>query len=59
MRIPYKSIDTRPAKAGSTLRINLYRSQGAKPQHVAIAWQPTHKATFHAPETFGTVELVK
>ena len=58
MRIPYKSIDTRPAAAGNKLRINLYRSQGPKSQHVAIAWQPTHKATFHAPEAFGTLELV-
>ena len=57
MRIPYKSIDTRPAAPGNTLRINLYRSQGPKAQHAAIAWQPTHKATFHAPEAFGTLEL--
>ncbi len=59
MRIPYKAIDTRPAAPGNTLRINLYRSQGPPGQHAAIAWQPTHKATFHAPEAFGTLELVK
>jgi hypothetical protein len=59
MRIPYKAIDTRPAQAGNKLRLNLYRSQGPKGQHAAIAWQPTHKPTFHAPEAFGTLELVK
>ena len=58
MKIPYKAIDTRPAQAGNTLRLNLYRSQGPKTQHAAIAWQPTHKATFHAPEAFGLLELV-
>ncbi|HEY7304996.1 MAG TPA: carbohydrate-binding family 9-like protein [Bryobacteraceae bacterium] len=59
MRIPYKAIDTRSAQAGNTLRLNLYRSQGPKAQHAAIAWQPTHKPTFHAPEAFGTLKLVK
>jgi hypothetical protein len=58
MRIPYNAIDTRPAQAGNTLRLNLYRSQGPKAQHAAIAWQPTHKPSFHVPETFGTLELV-
>src|ERR1700739_2958168 len=28
MRIPYAAIDTRPAAAGNTLRINLFRCQG-------------------------------
>ena len=59
MRIPYKAIDTWSAQAGNTLRLNLYRSQGPKAQHAAIAWQPTHKASFHVPEAFGTLELVK
>lgn len=59
MRIPYHSIDTRPPAAGNKLRINLYRSQGPPEQHVAIAWQPTHKATFHSPDAFGILELVK
>lgn len=59
MRIPYQAIDTRPALAGNTLRLNLYRSQGPKTQHAAIAWQPTHKPSFHVPEAFGTLELVK
>jgi hypothetical protein len=57
MRIPYTSIDPRPAAAGNTLRINLYRSQGAA--HQGIAWQPTGKNTFHAPEAFGTLRLVE
>ena len=56
MRIPYKSIDARPAAAGNALRMNLYRSQGSS--HQPIAWQPTGKETFHAPEAFGTLLLV-
>lgn len=59
MKIPYNAIDTRPAQPGNTLRLNLYRSQGPKMQHAAIAWQPTHKPSFHVPEAFGTLELVK
>src|SRR5579871_2425547 len=30
MRIPYRSLDSRPAAAGNTLRINFFRSQGPK-----------------------------
>ena len=56
MRIPYTAIDARPAADGNTLRMNLFRSQG--PGHQGIAWQPTGKETFHAPEAFGTLRLV-
>jgi hypothetical protein len=56
MRIPYRAIDSRDAKPDNELRINFYRSQG--PDHRAITWQPTHKSTFHAPESFGTLTLI-
>jgi hypothetical protein len=58
MRIPYAAIDSRPAAAGNTLRINFFRSQGARPNHKAIVWQPTHRPSFHVPEVFGTLKLV-
>ena len=57
MRIPYTAIDTRPAAAGNTLRMNLYRSQG--PRHQLIAWQPTGTETFHSPEVFGILLLTE
>ncbi|MEO8660147.1 MAG: carbohydrate-binding family 9-like protein [Bryobacteraceae bacterium] len=56
MRIPYQSVDARPAAAGNTLRMNLYRSQG--PHHQAVAWQPPARKTFHTPEAFGILRLV-
>lgn len=59
MRIPYSSIDDRPAVADNILRINFYRSQGPKSNCKEIAWQPTYKETFHVPEAFGTLRLVK
>ena len=58
MRIPYAAVDTRAAAAGNTLRVNFFRSQGARPNHKAIVWQPTHRPTFHVPEVFGTLRLV-
>ena len=58
MRIPYAAVDTRTAAAGNTLRVNFFRSQGARPNHKAIVWQPTHRPTFHVPEVFGTLRLV-
>jgi hypothetical protein len=56
MRIPYRAVDSRAAAPGNELRINFYRGQGAN--HQLIAWQPTHKPTFHAPEAFGTLKLL-
>jgi hypothetical protein len=58
MRIPYAAVDERPASAGNTFRINLFRSQGARPNHQSIVWQPTHRPSFHVPEVFGKLELV-
>jgi hypothetical protein len=58
MRIPYASVDARPAAAGNVLRVNFFRSQGAGPNHRSIAWQPPGQRTFHVPEAFGTLKLV-
>jgi hypothetical protein len=59
MRIPYGAVDSRPAAVGNTLRINFFRSQGARPNHKQIVWQPTHRPSFHVPEVFGTIKLVE
>jgi hypothetical protein len=59
MRIPYSAIDSRPAAAGNVLRINLFRSQGPASGRHNIAWQPPMSDTFHVPERFGLLELVK
>lgn len=56
MQIPWKSIDPREPRAGNELRINFYRAQGPPPRKM-IAWRPTHSATFHVPESFGTLKL--
>ena len=58
MRIPYSSVDARPAAAGNTLRVNFFRSQGMRPNRRALSWQPTGQGTFHVPEAFGTLKLV-
>jgi len=55
MRIPFSAIDKRPPKAGNTLRINMFRSQGKQAQE--ITWQPTMSKTFHVPERFGLLKL--
>ncbi|HZT00423.1 MAG TPA: carbohydrate-binding family 9-like protein [Terriglobales bacterium] len=59
MRIPYSAMDTRPAAAGNTLRINLFRSGGPPTRPYGIAWQPTMSKTFHVPEKFGLIKLVE
>ncbi|HKW18004.1 MAG TPA: carbohydrate-binding family 9-like protein [Terriglobales bacterium] len=59
MKIPYSAIDSRPAAAGNTLRINLFRSQGPGPNRQEITWQAPMADTFHVPERFGLLKLVK
>ena len=59
MRIPYASIDTRRAVSGNVLRINFYLSEGERPNHKGLSWQPTGRNTFHVPEAFGTIKLIR
>lgn len=59
MRIPYASVDTRPAAAGNTLRINLFRCQGPPASRKYLAWQAPMRDSFHTPEKFGVLKLVK
>jgi len=59
MRIPYAAIDSRPAAAGNTLRINLFRCQGPASSRHYIAWRAPMRDSFHVPERFGTLKLVE
>ncbi len=59
MRIPIEKIDQRKAAVGNTLRINFYRMQGPPPKRNHIAWQPTNTPTYHQPESFGLLKMVK
>lgn len=59
MRIPMKSIETRPAKPGLEMRVNFYRCQGREPNRKYIAWRPTGEASFHVPQAFGILRLAK
>jgi hypothetical protein len=58
MRIPYTAVDSRTAARGNILRVNLFLSEGAQPNHKSIVWQPTHRPSFHTPEVFGELKLV-
>jgi hypothetical protein len=59
MRIPFSAIDTRPPASGNTLRLNLFRSGGPRSHPYGLAWQPPMSKTFHTPERFGLLKLVK
>jgi hypothetical protein len=59
MRIPFSTIDHQVPVAGHTLRINFFFSQGTPAHHHELAWQPPMKETFHVPERFGLIRLVK
>jgi hypothetical protein len=57
MRIPFAAIDPQSPQAGTRLRINFFRSQGKS--HQLLAWQAPMGESFHAPERFGILELMK
>lgn len=59
MRIPYSAVDNRPAAPGNILRINLFRSQGPPSARHQIAWRAPMSNSFHVPERFGYLKLVK
>ena len=59
MRIPFSAIDSRPPGAGNVLRLNLFRSGGPPERPYGLAWQPPMSKTFHTPERFGLLKLVK
>jgi Carbohydrate family 9 binding domain-like len=59
MKIPYSSIDNRPPADGNVLRINLFRSQGPPSARHELAWQAPMSNSFHVPERFGLLKLVK
>lgn len=59
MKIPFRSIDSRKPEASNKLRIGLFRMEGVEPNRILMSWQTTDGKTFHMPEKFGTLELVK
>ena len=59
MKIPFAAIDARKPAAGNELRIGLYRIEGPAPNRVHVSWRATDGKTFHMPEQFGILKLVK
>lgn len=57
MRIPLLSIAQTWPAAGTRWRINFFRCDRAN--NAFLAWSPTLRDTFHAPETFGVLEFVE
>ena len=58
MKIPWTSIGG-AAKVGSEYRVNFYRIEGPPPVRKFLAWQPTKSASYHVPEEFGRMILVR
>jgi hypothetical protein len=59
MRIPFAALDRRHPVAGNSFRVNLFRSQGPPQHRQSITWRPPMADTFHIPERFGLLMLVK
>ena len=57
MRIPFAALGTADPKAGTTFRVNLFRTEGPPDHSKEILWQPTMGQTFHVPERFGLMKL--
>jgi hypothetical protein len=59
MRIPFAALDARPPAGGEIFRANLFRSQGPPGRQTSIAWIAPLSSTFHTPERFGQLQMVK
>jgi hypothetical protein len=59
MRIPFAAIVQKQPLVGMTFRANLFRSLGPPDRRQSIAWKAPMSDTFHTPENFGLLQLVK
>jgi hypothetical protein len=59
MKIPFAALDRHGPSPGETFRANLFRSQGPPDHRQSIAWKAPMADTFHTPEKFGVLMLVK
>jgi Carbohydrate family 9 binding domain-like len=66
MKIPIRSLyapvekEARRARAGDEMRVNCFRIQGGPgEERVYIAWQPPNNLSYHTPEAFGRLVLVR
>ncbi|MGE5112857.1 MAG: hypothetical protein ACM3JB_18485, partial [Acidobacteriaceae bacterium] len=57
LKIPFEALDTNVPAAGTTFRMNLYRTEGPPESAKEVLWQPTMSKTFHVPERFGLLKL--
>ena len=57
LRVPCAAVFAGQAEAGQRLRINFFRSQGAKPTE--ITWRPGYSESFHVPSAFGELLLIE
>jgi hypothetical protein len=62
MRVPLSAIGVEKAQSGDVWRVNFFRSagKGADDQRIALVWSAIPEGgTFHRPERFGVLKLVK
>jgi hypothetical protein len=62
MRIPLSAIAVEKVKSGDLWRVNFFRSagKGGDDQRISLAWSSIPQGgTFHVPERFGVMRLVK
>jgi hypothetical protein len=59
MAIPMSAIGVTAPKAGTEMRVGLYRIAGTGTNKKYYAWQPTGQTTFHVPQAFGRLRLVE
>lgn len=59
MRIPFTALSQQVPQAGTMFRVNFFRCQGTPPDRHLLAWQTPMGESFHVPERFGRLELVR
>jgi hypothetical protein len=59
MRVPWKSITKEKLDKGSKFRVNFYRIEDGPENRKYFAWREVGSRSYHTPEKFGLLELVK
>lgn len=57
VRIPVKSLTHAKLAPGTIWKVNFYRA--AKANRAYLAWNPTLRRTFHAPDRFGMLQFIE
>jgi hypothetical protein len=59
MQIPWRAVATHAPAVNDEFRLNLYHIEGGPVERKYVVWQITNSPSFHTPQSFGRLRLVR